>query len=241
MQVEFSGGQAESTAFKDHEPIIPVYAILDGSGENLLYYSPMNAPFLGKAFFEEDYRFRFDSGALCLDLVATVGRRGARPYDRLRTVDDFARWCVETGLFVVPPAVTEADLDAARTAREAVYRSVEAGRAGRSLAIDDLRLINEWAMRPPLAPQLVASGAARLWLAGHPVQAVLSTIARDAIDVLSGRRIRRVRRCAKPPCSILFIDMSRPGRRRWCSMRRCGNEAKKTAYRSRMARTAATR
>jgi predicted RNA-binding Zn ribbon-like protein len=31
----------------------------------------------------------------------------------------------------------------------------------------------------------------------------------------------------------MFIDRSRPGRRRWCSMERCGNRDKTARYRQR--------
>jgi hypothetical protein len=34
-------------------------------------------------------------------------------------------------------------------------------------------------------------------------------------------------------CSLLFVDTSRSGRRRWCSMERCGNRAKVAAHRRR--------
>jgi predicted RNA-binding Zn ribbon-like protein len=34
----------------------------------------------------------------------------------------------------------------------------------------------------------------------------------------------------------MFIDHSRPGRRRWCSMERCGNRAKTARYRQRRRR-----
>ncbi|MCL9761259.1 CGNR zinc finger domain-containing protein [Frankia sp. AiPa1] len=37
--------------------------------------------------------------------------------------------------------------------------------------------------------------------------------------------------CAGPDCRALFLDGSRPGRRRWCSMNTCGNKAKKAALR----------
>ncbi|MFE7743242.1 CGNR zinc finger domain-containing protein [Nocardia sp. NPDC057455] len=32
-------------------------------------------------------------------------------------------------------------------------------------------------------------------------------------------------------CGLLFVDASRPGRRRWCSMDRCGNLSKVRRYR----------
>lgn len=36
----------------------------------------------------------------------------------------------------------------------------------------------------------------------------------------------RIRRCANPDCVLWFLDVSRPGTRRWCSMAACGNREK---------------
>jgi len=43
--------------------------------------------------------------------------------------------------------------------------------------------------------------------------------------------VTRVRDCANPHCGVLFLDSSRPGTRRWCSMDTCGNRAKKDTLR----------
>jgi len=40
----------------------------------------------------------------------------------------------------------------------------------------------------------------------------------------------RVRRCANPACVLLFHDVSKAGRRRWCDMATCGNRAKAAAH-----------
>jgi predicted RNA-binding Zn ribbon-like protein len=64
---------------------------------------------------------------------------------------------------------------------------------------------------------------------------LLSTLARDAIDLVTGPYARRVRECASDECALLFVDTSRPGRRRWCSMDGCGNRAKTAGYRKRKA------
>jgi predicted RNA-binding Zn ribbon-like protein len=37
--------------------------------------------------------------------------------------------------------------------------------------------------------------------------------------------------CAAEDCAFLFVDASRPGTRRWCSMQRCGNLAKIRTHR----------
>ncbi|MGH3259094.1 MAG: CGNR zinc finger domain-containing protein [Streptosporangiaceae bacterium] len=36
----------------------------------------------------------------------------------------------------------------------------------------------------------------------------------------------RVRECGTADCALLFVDRSRPGRRRWCSERACGTKAR---------------
>jgi predicted RNA-binding Zn ribbon-like protein len=36
----------------------------------------------------------------------------------------------------------------------------------------------------------------------------------------------RIRPCANPDCVLWFLDVSRPGTRRWCSMAGCGNRDK---------------
>jgi predicted RNA-binding Zn ribbon-like protein len=44
---------------------------------------------------------------------------------------------------------------------------------------------------------------------------------------------RRIRRCAGPACVLLFLDVSKSGRRRWCDMAVCGNRAKVAAHHAR--------
>jgi predicted RNA-binding Zn ribbon-like protein len=39
-------------------------------------------------------------------------------------------------------------------------------------------------------------------------------------------RADRIRGCANPDCVLWFLDTSRPGTRRWCSMAACGNRDK---------------
>jgi predicted RNA-binding Zn ribbon-like protein len=44
----------------------------------------------------------------------------------------------------------------------------------------------------------------------------------------------RVRRCAGATCVLLFLDVSKSGRRRWCDMAVCGNRAKVAAHHARL-------
>lgn len=51
----------------------------------------------------------------------------------------------------------------------------------------------------------------------------------DALSIVRDG-LKRVRLCASESCSMLYIDSSRNGSRRWCSMDRCGSRAKAHAY-----------
>jgi len=181
---------------------------------------------------EHEYAFRFESGRLCLDFVATVGERWRRSFERLRSPADLASWFVQAGMMSTPPRPSHAQLDGARELREAIYRTVKPAPSRRPHR-RDVETINRWASRPPLAPRLGPGRREVSWSSRRPVHAALATIARDAIDLVSGPWAGRVRECARDDCALLFVDMSRPGRRRWCSMEACGNRTKTAAYRRR--------
>jgi predicted RNA-binding Zn ribbon-like protein len=56
-------------------------------------------------------------------------------------------------------------------------------------------------------------------------------VAPAAIDLLRSDRLARLKQCAN--WRWLFLDASRNGSRRWCSMVHCGTEAKVRATRAR--------
>ena len=60
-------------------------------------------------------------------------------------------------------------------------------------------------------------------------------LARDAVDLFGGPLAHRIRICAADNRGLLFVDASQPGKRRWCSMERCGNRAKIRTHRVRHA------
>lgn len=180
-----------------------------------------------------EWDFRFRSGRLCLDFMATIGDREHVAFDRWRMTQDFGRWCIEAGLIEKAAIVSKDQITLARALRETLYRLFAAALSETKPDPTDLSHVNEVARKPGFIPQLTASGRAHEWMTDSPYEAVLATVARDAIDLLSGPALRRVRKCADLHCSILFLDASRPGKRRWCSMNGCGNKIKKAAFRQR--------
>ena len=188
---------------------------------------------------EEELRFIFRSGRLCLEFCATVGERWHRGFERLLTPAHLTRWYAEAAVAGGPVSVTGADLDDARTVRESVYRTAQALIAGRSPAAADEKTINDAAAAPPPVPR-IERGTLVLAPGGpDPAASALSAVARDAIGLFTTADARRLRECASPQCGLLFLDLSRPGRRRWCSSDACGGKARAAAYRQRLVRMAA--
>lgn len=90
-------------------------------------------------------------------------------------------------------------------------------------------MIHEAAAAPDLVPVLRKGVAS--WADASTARAALASIARDAIALFGGEQRQRLRECRNPHCPLLFVDTSRPGRRAWCTMRRCGNLEKTSRYR----------
>lgn len=65
--------------------------------------------------------------------------------------------------------------------------------------------------------------------------AALTPIALSAVEVAGSADPGRLRDCDAEDCTRWFVDTSKGGRRRWCSMARCGNRAKAARYRRRRA------
>lgn len=179
-----------------------------------------------------DPGFRFRSGRPSLDFAGTLGGRHREPVERLAKPADLARWLRESGVIAVWRDPTEGQLAAARDLREVIYRIAIAVINGRPLQRDDTDLLNHYAGVPPVVPVLRPDRSLGR-LAADPVGAAMSTLARDAIELVTGEQAARLRECSRPDCSLLFVDTSRSGARRWCSMETCGNQDKVKRYRQR--------
>jgi predicted RNA-binding Zn ribbon-like protein len=175
--------------------------------------------------------FKFRGGHPALDLAATVaGRLGAAPRDLLAAPDDLDRWLVAAGLADTASGATQGELSQARSLREALYRLAMSRAEGRDLPDADREQLNGLAALPAASLQLDKEGRARL---SGDVCALLAGLARDGVALLGGDAADRIRQCDGPPCAVLFVDLSRKGDRRWCSMSACGNKAKVAEYRKR--------
>jgi predicted RNA-binding Zn ribbon-like protein len=177
--------------------------------------------------------FLFTAGRLCLDFTHTGGEGERRVWEALHAPEDLARWFAACSLRADCVTVSGEDLRLARDLREAIWRSAQRAKDGLPPLDGDAAVINRVAAEPPLAAQLGSEGLR--WATPLLGKAALSSVARDAIELFADPKAGRVRECANPECALLFVDGSRPGKRRWCSMERCGNRYKTARYRLRRA------
>jgi predicted RNA-binding Zn ribbon-like protein len=175
--------------------------------------------------------FWFDPGAFCLEFALTGGEGYPAAYETLHDPDDLRRW-IEAAYGTRVERVTGADLAAAKRLRESIWRCADARVEGRPTPRGEVAGINRAAAGPPPVPRIDGTGH-RAWATPVTARQALSAVARDAVELFGGPLARRIRQCAGERCTLVFVDTSRAGRRRWCSMDRCGNRAKVRAFRNR--------
>jgi predicted RNA-binding Zn ribbon-like protein len=167
---------------------------------------------------------------LCLVFADTCYWRGtATPTDELREPEDLLRWAEKAAR--LPAALVKrfdrsaALLTDAIRLRETIHRCFAATAAGHEPDETDLAALNAALASAPARRQVRPGG----WEVEAPEPSVgllLAPVLWSAADLLVGRQLPRVRQCANPACGWLFLDDSKSGNRRWCSMSACGNRAK---------------
>jgi predicted RNA-binding Zn ribbon-like protein len=177
-------------------------------------------------------------GRPALDFVNTRRERWRRDIDCLVDPADVVEWLVRARLLEEPAAPPPDLLPQARGLREAIDLGVRAAVGGGPADPRAIGVIDEWLAFAGGRPALLldAGGLPALGErapADSPRRA-LGMVALDAARMLglAGER-DRVRICASETCSARFYDRSPAGRRRWCSMRTCGNAAKARRHRAR--------
>jgi len=188
---------------------------------------------------------------LCLEFANTRFWRGSeQPTEALRSFSDVVVWCEAAKLLDRTSAAgferwgarskdeAAALFDETIAGRETIYRLFSATASGRAVLTADVDVLNRLLGQAPGRASVVIAEAANMWRlppATATSASLLAPVLWSAGDLLVGDRLARVRLCANEKCRWLFLDDSKSGTRRWCSMRSCGNRAK--AHRHYMKRT----
>ena len=185
---------------------------------------------------------RIVGGNLALDFVNTRSgpRRGPVDAEWLASYEDFAAWSRRVagpGLAGPDPAgprpagvdavAAFARVAACRDDLDEIFRPLADGLAPPDAALRRLQL----AYVEALAHGRLAGGLAGYswtWEPGSDLLAPLWSVVAAAVELLTARPAGPVKACQA--CRFLFIDQSKNGSRRWCSMDDCGKAAKITRY-----------
>lgn len=197
----------------------------------------------------EAHRFAprdFVAGHPVLDFVNTVTGRNASPRDWLVDDQALAQWGETTDLIceAIPaaggvrpkagkaPSPTFAQAKSLREALHGVFKSIAEARP--PAAGDVATLERHWKAAVQRG-RLRAVGQKLVFAsdATQDARALVDELAIRAVDLLREDISERLKVCAGPNCGWLFLDTSKAGRRRWCDMRTCGNDAKARSFRSR--------
>ena len=179
---------------------------------------------------------------VAVDFVNTVSdvRTGGREF--LGTAGDLLVWARHAGVVddaefrEIDTSIRENTARGRADYREALrlrsaLTSVLTGSASRA----DVALVDRHRRRSALHHELVSRHArwSVRWAGRSDLKLVISRIADAFVELATSGRINRVRQCDGPRCGWVFVDTSRGGRRRWCSMQDCGNRDKVRRFRDR--------
>jgi predicted RNA-binding Zn ribbon-like protein len=185
---------------------------------------------------------RIAGGHLALDFVNTRSgpRHGPADADWLSSYDDFAAWSRRVA--VAGPAMPghagarPAGMDAVaafarvlacRDDMDEAFRPLAEGLAPPDAALRRLQLAYVEALaHGRLAGD--AEGYSWTWDPGSDLLAPLWPVVAAAVELLTARPAEHIKPCQA--CRFLFIDQSKNGSRRWCSMDDCGKAAKIARY-----------
>jgi predicted RNA-binding Zn ribbon-like protein len=193
-------------------------------------------------------------GRPCLDFINTIDPRdsqpaGARPRDYLEGYGDLALWSGYARLLserrvaallagaAQHPDAAQHIFEEAIALREVLYRVFSSTVSGKQPAAADVEALRSAYRRTMAVAHLDYSPDGFTWQwpdADDALDQMLWPLVRSALDLLTAPDLRRVKICpGLGDCGWLFLDTSKSGQRRWCSMESCGSRAKMRRYYSR--------
>ena len=177
-------------------------------------------------------------GVLCLDFANTLYGHATTIHEYLFDYRDLVLWSRHVDLlspqqtetlltkWKQAPVESEAVFRRAIQLRETLYRIfVGLARDAIPQKTDVTRLHQAW-VEHQVHSRLMRKGEIFElgWEEGDAIDRMLWPVTRSAVELLTSDELSRVKQCRR--CDWLFVDRSRNGKRRWCSMSTCGNRVK---------------
>lgn len=174
----------------------------------------------------------FVAGHVALDFVNTAEERGhPEADDALRSPADLRGWGERYGLITAPAGhenADQAEFQRAIEARELLYAVFLARRDGQPPTPEQLAGLSELGAAAYRAGKLRRDDDGGIGWSWDPasLDSVRHVAVTEAIDLLRAGPSARLKQCPGDHCGWFFLDTTKRGNRRWCSMAECGQDAK---------------
>ncbi|MCU5656372.1 CGNR zinc finger domain-containing protein [Bacillus mycoides] len=182
---------------------------------------------------QETKQFPLISGNLSLDLVNTeLVRRGQR-YDLLITDEDVLEWLhvVKENIPFDNEKVLQERMNQVTSSileiREVLRKQFEAIADLHEISNDFIAYLEKQIEKAPFTYKVIEQRLVPIPV-GEIEDVLVSLIAFDALTLIAENKLISLKRCSNPDCVLLFIDKS--GKRKWCSMKICGNRKKAAKF-----------
>ena len=185
---------------------------------------------------QETKQFPLISGNLSLDLVNTeLVRRGQR-YDLLITDEDVLEWLrvVKENIPFDNEKVLQGRTNQVTSSileiREVLRKQFEAIADQHEISNDFIVYLEKQIEKAPFTYKVIEQRLVPIPV-GEIEDVLVSLIAFDTLTLIAENKLISLKRCSNPDCVLLFIDKS--GKRKWCSMKICGNRKKVAKFQNR--------
>ncbi len=198
--------------------------------------------------------FRLVGGDATLDFNNTASwhENGVHGYELLGRFEDLAAWARAAYIVDAPgehrllaqakrdPGSATAALTRAHALRETLHGVFASLAANGNVSARDLTAFNAALRVASERLSVIRTSNIFEWhLPVDDVDCVFRHVIWSAARLITSPEVKRLNLCAGLNCGWLFLDSSKNGSRRWCSMDQCGGRAKAQAYQERIAKTGA--
>jgi len=189
--------------------------------------------------------FLFLGNELALDFVNTRPLQNGEPVELLPDFSAVLRWFQAAELLSSSEAANlqrrwaksrraRKVVESMRELRERLRKEILAWEPGGAVRDSTIKELNMRMAEDPMRIRLKRDGEDLLteaYFAPRRPEELFAPLAQSAAELFAGADRGRVRKCGV--CVLHFLDTSKKGARRWCSMRMCGNRQKVAAYAAR--------
>lgn len=175
-----------------------------------------------------DKQFVFLGNELWLDFINTVLSERDQKVDLLTSKGDWQAWVTLAGLDP-KGAAAQHPLHEVIHFRNVLTKAAEDLVSGLLPTANSIREVNSYLKKGSFWEIFKDKEELKLREVPQSTDA-LSMVARSFAESMASPKAKLIRQCEANDCVLYFVDTSKSHKRRWCSMKMCGNRSKVSAF-----------